>query len=176
MMLCVRHGSPNTILEPIFFLFLLCAAMPFVSAADAVRPRFNLPADAAEHTLRLFANQSGLEVLFSRTSTAGVRTNALQGDYPPFDAVTQVLAGSVLEAAQDAANGALIVSCRRSSELAPSKEALLLVSLSLSTQIRRKSYENLSHFYRRSRRLARAIDYHRGADRLSRTERECRRP
>ncbi len=104
-------------------LFLLCAAIPRVSAVDGVRRRFNLPADAAEHTLRLFATQSGLEVLFSRTSTAGVRTNALQGEYPPVDAVTQLLAGSVLEAAQDPATGALVVSRRRSTELAAPKDA-----------------------------------------------------
>ena len=85
-------------LTPIFrllcFLLLLCVPTLRASAADAARRPFNLPADDAEHTLRLFATQSGLEVLFSRPSTVGVRTPALQGDFPPFEAITRLLAGT----------------------------------------------------------------------------------
>ncbi len=91
------------------FFLLLCVPTLHASAADTAHRHFNLPADNADHTLRLFATQSGLEVLFSRPSTAGVRTPALQGDFPPFEAITRLLAGTRLVATQDPATGAIIV-------------------------------------------------------------------
>ncbi|MDB6167543.1 MAG: hypothetical protein JWM88_407 [Verrucomicrobia bacterium] len=94
----------------LWLLALFCATMLRASSADAGRRTFNLPADEAEKSLRLFAAQSGLEVLFSRASASGVRTNPLRGDYPPFDAITRLLAGTRLVATQEPGTGAIVVS------------------------------------------------------------------
>ncbi|PAW68197.1 MAG: hypothetical protein B9S34_03065 [Opitutia bacterium Tous-C1TDCM] len=93
-----------------WFLALCCVPVLRASAADAGRRPFNLPADEAENSLRLFASQSGLEVLFSRSSTAGVRTRTLQGDYAPLEAMTRLLAGTPLVATPEPRSGAIVVS------------------------------------------------------------------
>ncbi len=100
-------------LRLLWFLTLLIVPVCRAGAADAGRRSFSLPADDAENSLRLFATQSGLEVLFSRTTTAGVRTNALQGEYAPRDAMARLLAGTPLVATPEPASGALVVSRRR---------------------------------------------------------------
>ncbi|WP_414662645.1 TonB-dependent receptor plug domain-containing protein [Horticoccus sp. 23ND18S-11] len=112
---------PPTPLCIFWLLVLFCAPALRGHAAEASRRAFNLPADDADRTLRLFASQSGLEVLFSRTSTNGVRTPALLGDFPPFEAITRLLAGSRLIATQDAATGAIVVT--RATPAGPSDSA-----------------------------------------------------
>lgn len=101
---------PRFPLRLLGLLTLLCLPGGRGLAADAGRRAFNLPADDADVALRRFAAQSGLEVLFSRASTHGVRTNALAGDYPPFEALLRVLAGTRLVAAQNPETGAIVVS------------------------------------------------------------------
>ena len=101
---------PPHALRLLCLLTLLGACGLRTFAAEAVRRPFDLPADDAEISLRRFAAQSGLEVLFSRASTVGVRTRALRGDHSSFDAITLLLAGTRLVASQDAATGAIVVS------------------------------------------------------------------
>ena len=104
---------PTPPLRLLWFLTLLCVSGLRAYAADVGRRSFNLPADDAENALRLFATQSGLEVLFSRSSTAGVRTKALQGDYAPLDALNRLLAGTPLVATPEPRSGAIVVSRQR---------------------------------------------------------------
>ena len=69
--------------------------------ADATRA-YDLPADAAEVSLKEFAAKSGRSVIFSTDSLAGLRTNAIQGTYTARAALDLLLAGTGLEAVPDA--------------------------------------------------------------------------
>jgi iron complex outermembrane receptor protein len=111
--------GPTPPLRLLWFLTLLCVPCLRAYAADAGRRAFKLPADDAENSLRLFAAQSGLEVLFSRASTVGVRTQTLQGDYAPLDAMTRLLAGTQLVATPEPRSGAIVVSRLRTNEAVP---------------------------------------------------------
>jgi iron complex outermembrane receptor protein len=114
---------PTPPLRLLWFLTLLCVPGLRAYSADAGRRAFNLPADDAENALRLFATQSGLEVLFSRPSTAGVRTPALQGDYAPLEAINRLLAGTPLVATPEPRSGAIVVSRpRAAAQPAPGRD------------------------------------------------------
>lgn len=93
-----------------FRLLLFCLACFFSTrlalAAEAKRS-FNIPAETAEKSLKQFASQSGVEVLFSTQAAAGIRTNAIKGDFAPTDAVRQMLAGTPLYLVNDDKNGVL---------------------------------------------------------------------
>jgi iron complex outermembrane receptor protein len=110
---------PTHPLRLLWFLTLLCVPGLRAYSADVGRRSFNLLADDAENSLRLFAAQSGLEVLFSRSSTAGVRTKALQGDYAPLDAMNRLLAGTPLVATPEPRSGAIVVSRLRAASRPP---------------------------------------------------------
>jgi hypothetical protein len=89
---------------------MLFCSMTFASAiALAVESKraFNIPAEAAEQTLKQFAAQSGLEVLYSTQAAAGVRTKAVRGELTPETAIKQMLQGTPLFAVKDAKNGVL---------------------------------------------------------------------
>lgn len=70
---------------------------------------FDLPADSAERTLRMFSQQSRLEVVFSSTFTKGVRTAAVRGELTPRHALDLMLQGTGLVVFADAASGAFSV-------------------------------------------------------------------
>jgi iron complex outermembrane receptor protein len=64
--------------------------------AEPGKRRFNLPADSAEKSLKAFSTQAGVEVLFPSDAAAGVRTNAVKGDFTPLEAARRMLAGTTL--------------------------------------------------------------------------------
>ena len=74
--------------------------------ADTAQKVFDLPSDAAERTLRSFAAQSGLEVLFLTEVTKNIRTNAVQGALVPKEAIDRMLAGTNLVALENKRTGA----------------------------------------------------------------------
>ena len=57
------------------FCLLVAAA---VSAAEAAKRTFDLPADTAERSLKRLAQQSGTEVVFVSEVTDGVRANPVK--------------------------------------------------------------------------------------------------
>jgi outer membrane receptor protein involved in Fe transport len=83
-----------------------------VTAAFAAEPgtvRFDLPAGEARPMLRQFAAQSKREIIFPVGSVEGVRTNAVQGEMTPQEAVDRMLAGTALTAANDPQTGAFAI-------------------------------------------------------------------
>lgn len=92
----------------------LCGFLPLLACAAALagepgRRTFNLPADSAEKTLKQFSEQSGRGLLVGTEVTKGVRTNAVQGELTPGEALDKMLAGTGLVCAQDDKNGAFVV-------------------------------------------------------------------
>lgn len=88
---------------------LLWLAVPTGRGAEAVRKRFDLPADAAERSLRRFSIQSGLPVVFPTEVVQGVRTTTVRGEYAAHEALARMIAGTTLAAVADAETGALTV-------------------------------------------------------------------
>lgn len=78
-------------------------------AADAAKKSFDLPADAAERSLKRFAQQAGLEVAFVSEVTDGVRTNAVRGEFTPLEAAQRLVAGTPLQIVRDERTGVLTV-------------------------------------------------------------------
>ncbi len=112
---------------PLTWLCLLSAlAFPWLApAAEAPKRHFELDADLAANALRKFAAQSGTEVLFGTRTAEKVRTNAVRGDYTPYEAMKLLLAGTGLVTTQDRATGALTISADPNAQnAAPSGRAL----------------------------------------------------
>ncbi len=100
----------------------LCTAL---GAFAQPAPRaFDLPADSAERSLKAFAAQAGLEVIFVTEVAANVKTNALKGSFTPREAIDRLLAGTPLVAVQDARTGALRVSRGPDAPTAPNDRPL----------------------------------------------------
>ncbi len=74
----------------------IMATAAWVSAGEPEKRKFDVPADLAEKSLRVFSVQSGSEVLFSSDAASGVRTNAISGEFLPGEAVKKMLAGTTL--------------------------------------------------------------------------------
>lgn len=85
--------------------FLFATFFSFLCAAEeGARKAFDLKADNAEKSLKAFSAQSGVEVLFPSDAAAGVRTNAVKGQYTPIEAAKLMLAGTELYV-RDESNG-----------------------------------------------------------------------
>ena len=98
---------------PLLTLAVLLAAL-FVSggagAAEQTAKSFNLSAGTAAKALRRFTEQSGIPVLFGTETAAQVRTNAVQGEFTPTEAMARLLANTGLVVTANEKTGALTVS------------------------------------------------------------------
>jgi len=92
-------------LRALYTLFLL----PICLAGAPEKKTFDIPAGDAKSTLKLFADQSNEQVLYSVDAIGGVRTNALKGSYRPREGLEKMLEGTSLSAAEDPLRGALSV-------------------------------------------------------------------
>jgi iron complex outermembrane receptor protein len=90
--------------------FVLAASFSagFGAVTDAKRA-FNVPAGAAEVSLKLFSEQSGRGVIFPTDSLSDVRTNAVRGDFTPRDALDQLVARTGLVITPDEKTGAFAI-------------------------------------------------------------------
>ena len=79
------------------------AALALAGAAGAASARmhFDLPAEAAERSLKRFSEQTGHEVMFASDLTRGVVTNRGKGEMAPREAIDSMLAQTGLVAVQD---------------------------------------------------------------------------
>jgi hypothetical protein len=68
-------------------LLLLAVLATMLGAAESAKQPFDLPGGLAEQSLKEFARQSGLEVLFVSDSVANVRTNAVKGAFTAREAI-----------------------------------------------------------------------------------------
>lgn len=91
------------------FLFALCGGLLSLAAGEPGKRAFEIPAGPAEATLRTFSDQAGGQFLFSAEKVAGVRTNAVKGDFTAREALQRLVAGTALRAVQDERTGALTV-------------------------------------------------------------------
>jgi len=92
----------------------LCCAVavcaPAAGAPAAGLRSFNLPRGDAAVTLKQFSAAAGTPIVYLVDRVRGATTNAVRGEFAPREALERMLAGSGLEAAEDTATGALVVS------------------------------------------------------------------
>jgi hypothetical protein len=99
-------------------LLLLCSIPGLRSAAEVARD-FDVPAGQARDTLKRFAAQAQVEIVFPSENTLGVATNAVRGRLAPEEAMAALLAGTNLTATRDPKTGAYSVRPRPSDPNAP---------------------------------------------------------
>src|SRR5262249_39766045 len=97
-----------------FFLFLLSPAAELPETKS-----FNLPADVAEKTLKLFSEQSGRGVVFLSARVRGIRTNPVRGQLTPREALDRMVEGTALTASLDEKTGAFAIRREGSDPNAP---------------------------------------------------------
>lgn len=90
------------------FVLLISLLSVGASAAESATRMFDLPAVDAVVSLKLFAQQSGEEIVYAPDHVRGTRTNAVKGEFAPHTAVERMLAGTVLAASQTT-SGLLLV-------------------------------------------------------------------
>lgn len=67
--------------------------------------RFDVPEGKATKTLKIAAQQSGIEFIFSASAVRGVRTQPIQGEFNPVEAFNFMLAGTSLAVFQHEKSG-----------------------------------------------------------------------
>ncbi len=90
-----------------------------LSAAEAARRTFDIPAGDAAATLKQFASQSGAQLLYSPDDVSGVPTQAIRGEFIPFVALAQMLVGTPLKARQDDKTRAIAITAPSPSRAPP---------------------------------------------------------
>jgi len=76
--------------------------------AEALRA-FNIPTGLAERSLKDFAEQSGLEVLFATNTGGAIRTNTVKGSFTPREALDRLLLHTGLVAVQPEPGGPMTI-------------------------------------------------------------------
>lgn len=80
-----------------------------VRAENATSRSFDIAASDAEKALKQFSAQSGQQVLVPSELVAGVRTQAVRGEFPPRVALERMFAGTRLVAVPDETGGAFAI-------------------------------------------------------------------
>jgi hypothetical protein len=88
---------------------LMRVTMASLFAAAMTSKMFDVQADVAEVTLKKFAVQSGIEVVFASSTVGKVRTNAVKGEFLPREALSHMVANTPLTVAVDEKTGTLVV-------------------------------------------------------------------
>src|SRR5258708_148462 len=89
------------------FLCVFPLLHSLILAAEPATRNFDLPAGDAAVSLKLFAEQSGQEIIYAVDAVKGTPTSTVKGNYLAKDALDQMLAGTDLVVAQS--KGGLLV-------------------------------------------------------------------
>jgi len=111
------------------------AAATMLWAAPAMsqeRQRYSIPSGDAAQTVQRLAVQSGVQVMAPDADLSGVKTNAVSGNYTPFEALRLMLANKGLEVVQNA-NGAVVI--RRAQRAADTPAGVAAAPVSADPEI-----------------------------------------
>lgn len=89
----------------------LALALTVVSLAGqaAETMAVDIPSGDLATALEAYAKQTGIELLFRADQLKGLRTQGVQGELSPQDAITKMLQGTNLRLQQDRATGAMVI-------------------------------------------------------------------
>ena len=113
LFLMIKPLVPSTSALAIVAAHAVAAATP-VASAENLGKHFEIAAGDAAITLKRFAEDSGNQVVFLVDSVRGITTNPLKGEYTPREALSLLVANTVLVVGEDAETGALMA--RRTNE------------------------------------------------------------
>ncbi|HEU5080735.1 MAG TPA: TonB-dependent receptor [Opitutaceae bacterium] len=80
-----------------------------LSGAEQTKINFNIAASEAAQTLKVFAQQAQREIIFSTKAVAGIKTNALQGEFTAREGLSILLAGTNLRVFEDEKTGSIAI-------------------------------------------------------------------
>ncbi len=86
----------------------------------------DIPAGSASHTLKEFARQARVEIVFDARSVGDVVTNGVRGRLAPDKALERMLRGTPLVAAAGGSPGAFAIT-KRTAALAPPPASLSMI-------------------------------------------------
>ncbi len=108
MIVSLVSSLPPRLRVVLSLFFLSLSVLPAAHAAEVIKS-FDLPADAAERSIKRFSEQAGLEVFYPSSVTHNVRTRAVKGEMAPRAALDAMLSGTGLLVIQDEKTGAFSV-------------------------------------------------------------------
>lgn len=100
------------------FWLLAAVVCVLANAAEVIKRSFDLPADAIERSLKRYAEQSQLEILFPTDLVVGARTQPVRGDMHPLEALERMLAGTKFTSLRESSSGAITIIRRRETNAA----------------------------------------------------------
>ncbi len=97
-----------TFRRPLICSFVLAVSVLIALAACSPKKQsvLNIPGGEASHTLKEFAKQAEVEIMFNPNTVYGVRTNTVIGEYYPQSALRIMLKNTVLTIDFDEETGA----------------------------------------------------------------------
>ncbi len=114
--------------------------MATTPALAQAKRTYNIPAQPASEAVRTLARDTGLQIMAPAEDVSGVRTNAVQGDYAPLEALRAMVAGTGLEVVQIGANTATL---RRSSAGASASTNVIDEVTVTGSRIERAGFDTL---------------------------------
>jgi len=78
-------------------------------AAEGVRRSFDIPAAAAERSLRQFSAQSGVQFIYPTAVVRNIQTSAVKGQFTDHEALDRMFASTPLRVVRDEKTGALTI-------------------------------------------------------------------
>lgn len=102
-----KRPSRNSFLLPVAFA-LLCAVF-VVACSNKEERALDIPEGLAALTLKEFARQTDVEILFDRQVVNGFETHAIKGDYEPGYALRMMLVDTPLGVDYEKDSGAYAV-------------------------------------------------------------------
>ena len=137
----IRSVSPSNSWRTL--LVILCNAIFFLplgsQGQEAGKRVFDLPANTAEKTLKLYSQQSGRALIMSATAVRGIRTSPVHGEFTPREALDRVLANTGLEAVEDSESGSLAVRKQRNDEKEDGRAATKAASADRTGDFKKKT-------------------------------------
>lgn len=76
---------------PLVFAFAFLCTILLAACSEKEKLPVDIPEGFATSTLKEFARQTNVEILFDRQSVYGVQTNPVQGEYAPASAIRIML-------------------------------------------------------------------------------------
>ena len=101
-----------TVYRPVAALLFACTLLIGVCSGFAASPpvmQFDIPADTAARALKVFAHQSGSEVIVGSDQDGQIQTKTVKGEMTPAAALGVMLAGTGLVADRHEKTGAYAV-------------------------------------------------------------------
>jgi hypothetical protein len=98
---------------------LLVTAAFSVPALNAQGTQFNIPRGDLTSALSAYSAQSGVHLMVSNAAINGIRTNGVQGELPPDQALARILSGTGFVPSSDTAGGVVIVRGQNSEKDVP---------------------------------------------------------